>query len=43
MKKVQRNAAPLVASGKCLKFESEEDDAKLMVAPRRRWGDNQEE
>jgi len=22
----------------CLKFESEEDDVELMVAPRRRWG-----
>ena len=28
---------------KCLKFESEEDDVELMMAPRRRWGDKQEE
>jgi len=27
----------------CLKLGSEENDVELMVAPRRRWGDEQEE
>ena len=33
----------MVSKKKCLKFEPEEDDVELMVAPRQRWGSDQED
>jgi len=43
-KKGSKKCCAACSVGKeCLKFESKEDGVELMVAPCRRWGDNQEE
>jgi len=38
----KKSCAACSVGKECLKYEPEEDDVELMVAPRQRWGGDQE-